>query len=86
MGDHVNNIRNEKKSIDINSSASHRVCLDVNRREDEPPLDRGWLPWLGHALAFGKDALGFLTQMKEKHGDAFTVSHTVARSSTGGGT
>lgn len=47
----------------------------MNRRKDEPPLDRGWIPWLGHALAFGKDALSFLTQMKEKHGDIFTVSH-----------
>lgn len=43
------------------------------RRKDEPPLDKGWIPLLGHALAFGKDALLFLAQMKEKHGDIFTV-------------
>lgn len=43
------------------------------RRKNEPPLDKGMLPWLGHALAFGRDAAKFLAQMKEKHGDIFTV-------------
>ncbi|XP_010833422.1 PREDICTED: prostacyclin synthase [Bison bison bison] len=43
------------------------------RRPGEPPLDLGSIPWLGHALEFGKDAAGFLTRMKEKHGDIFTV-------------
>lgn len=43
------------------------------RRKNEPPLDKGRLPWLGHALTFGKDAATFLTHMKEKHGDIFTV-------------
>uniref|UniRef100_A0A3Q3X4V7 Prostacyclin synthase n=1 Tax=Mola mola TaxID=94237 RepID=A0A3Q3X4V7_MOLML len=43
------------------------------RRKNEPPLDKGLLPWLGHALAFVKDAAAFLAQMKEKHGDIFTV-------------
>uniref|UniRef100_A0A3Q1GII5 Prostacyclin synthase n=1 Tax=Acanthochromis polyacanthus TaxID=80966 RepID=A0A3Q1GII5_9TELE len=38
-----------------------------------PPLDKGFLPWLGHALEFGKDAAKFLGRMKEKHGDIFTV-------------
>uniref|UniRef100_A0A4W4HNH1 Prostacyclin synthase n=1 Tax=Electrophorus electricus TaxID=8005 RepID=A0A4W4HNH1_ELEEL len=39
----------------------------------EPPLDKGSIPWLGHALEFGKDAAKFLTRMKLKHGDIFTV-------------
>ncbi|XP_047437949.1 prostacyclin synthase [Mugil cephalus] len=43
------------------------------RQKNEPPLDKGFLPWLGHALEFGKDAPKFLTRMKEKHGDIFTV-------------
>lgn len=55
--------------------------LYSSRRRDEPPLDKGWIPWLGHGLAFGKDVLLFLTQMKEKHGDIFTVSVTVHSSS-----
>nr|XP_033819166.1 prostacyclin synthase [Geotrypetes seraphini] len=44
-----------------------------SRLPNEPPLDRGAVPWLGHALAFGKDAAKFLSKMKEKHGDIFTV-------------
>ncbi|XP_076615852.1 prostacyclin synthase [Chaetodon auriga] len=43
------------------------------RQKNEPPLDKGWIPWLGHALEFGKDASKFLARMKEKHGDIFTV-------------
>ncbi|KAM8756575.1 prostacyclin synthase isoform 1-T1 [Acanthopagrus schlegelii] len=43
------------------------------RQKNEPPLDKGLLPWLGHALDFGKDAAKFLARMKEKHGDIFTV-------------
>lgn len=39
----------------------------------EPPLDKGCIPWLGHALEFGKDAAKFLSRMKSKHGDIFTV-------------
>lgn len=48
--------------------------LIPNRQQKEPPLDKGFLPWLGHALEFGKNAAKFLTRMKEKHGDIFTVS------------
>ncbi|XP_042321085.1 prostacyclin synthase [Sceloporus undulatus] len=44
-----------------------------SRRPDEPPLDKGVIPWLGHALEFGKDAAKFLSEMKKKHGDIFTV-------------
>lgn len=46
----------------------------TDRRRNEPPLDKGWIPWLGHAIEFGKDAAKFLARMKEKHGDIFTVS------------
>ncbi|XP_020344593.1 prostacyclin synthase isoform X1 [Oncorhynchus kisutch] len=44
-----------------------------SRSEKEPPLDKGVIPWLGHALEFGRDASKFLTRMKVKHGDIFTV-------------
>ncbi|XP_069546802.1 prostacyclin synthase [Brachyistius frenatus] len=43
------------------------------RQKNEPPLDKGFIPWLGHALEFGRDAAKFLARMKEKHGDIFTV-------------
>ncbi|XP_077430397.1 prostacyclin synthase isoform X2 [Vanacampus margaritifer] len=55
------------------------ICLLIllyyprTRRENEPPLDKGVIPWLGHALAFRKDVAKFLSRMKEKHGDVFTV-------------
>ncbi|XP_054641160.1 prostacyclin synthase-like isoform X2 [Dunckerocampus dactyliophorus] len=44
-----------------------------SRSQGEPPLDKGAIPWLGHALEFGKDAEKFLRRMKKKHGDIFTV-------------
>ncbi|KAM6981028.1 prostacyclin synthase-like [Aplochiton taeniatus] len=44
-----------------------------SRSKNEPPLDKGVIPWVGHAFEFGKDAAKFLTRMKMKHGDIFTV-------------
>ncbi|XP_029990750.1 prostacyclin synthase [Sphaeramia orbicularis] len=49
-----------------------------SRSKTEPPLDKGFIPWLGHALEFGKDASKFLNRMKQKHGNIFTV-HVVGR-------
>lgn len=43
------------------------------RRPGEPPLDNGWIPWLGHALEFRRDPFKFLQRMTEKHGDIFTI-------------
>ncbi|XP_054877218.1 prostacyclin synthase [Poeciliopsis prolifica] len=43
------------------------------RNKNEPPLDKGFIPWLGHLLEFFKDAGKFLARMKDKHGDIFTV-------------
>jgi cytochrome P450 len=39
----------------------------------EPPLVRGRLPFLGHALAFHGDAARFLQTCRRRHGDVFTV-------------
>lgn len=47
------------------------------RSKGEPPLDKGAIPWLGHALEFGKDASKFINRMKMKHGDVFTVSYII---------
>ncbi|KAJ8409333.1 hypothetical protein AAFF_G00235310 [Aldrovandia affinis] len=49
------------------------ILSNRSRSKKEPPLDKGIIPWLGHALDFGKDAAKFLTRMKLKHGDIFTV-------------
>ncbi|CAI5778254.1 prostacyclin synthase isoform X1 [Podarcis lilfordi] len=43
------------------------------RQPGEPPLDKGFIPWLGHALEFGRDAAKFMTDMRKKHGDIYTV-------------
>jgi len=43
------------------------------RRPNEPPLDKGIIPWLGYALDFRQDSSGFLSKMQRKHGDIFTV-------------
>jgi len=43
------------------------------RREGEPPLVSGIIPFLGCALPFGKDPGVFLQKQKDKHGDVFTV-------------
>ncbi|TMS18997.1 Prostacyclin synthase [Larimichthys crocea] len=48
------------------------LLTDRTRSKTDPPLDKGVIPWLGHALEFGKDASKFLNRMKQKHGDIFT--------------
>ncbi|XP_037636087.1 prostacyclin synthase-like [Sebastes umbrosus] len=49
------------------------ILTHRSRSKNDPPLDKGVIPWLGHALEFGKDASKFLNRMKLKHGDIFTV-------------
>ncbi|XP_029381191.1 7-alpha-hydroxycholest-4-en-3-one 12-alpha-hydroxylase-like [Echeneis naucrates] len=43
------------------------------RRPGEPPLDKGFIPWLGHVLEFRRNTLQFLERMRKKHGDVFTI-------------
>ncbi|NXK47748.1 CP8B1 hydroxylase, partial [Chauna torquata] len=43
------------------------------QRPNEPPLDKGVIPWLGYMLDFRKDSSEFLKKMQRKHGDIFTV-------------
>lgn len=60
--------------LQVTSNLLLLLCfLSSCRSKSEPPLDKGYIPWLGHALEFGKDAAKFLTRMKKKHGDIFTV-------------
>ncbi|XP_038552927.1 prostacyclin synthase-like [Micropterus salmoides] len=49
------------------------ILTHRSRSKSDPPLDKGIIPWLGHALEFGKDASKFLNRMKLKHGNIFTV-------------
>ncbi|KFO33291.1 7-alpha-hydroxycholest-4-en-3-one 12-alpha-hydroxylase [Fukomys damarensis] len=43
------------------------------RRPQEPPLDKGCIPWVGHAMAFQKNMFEFLRGKWAKDGDVFTV-------------
>ncbi|XP_069503859.1 7-alpha-hydroxycholest-4-en-3-one 12-alpha-hydroxylase [Ambystoma mexicanum] len=43
------------------------------RRSNEPPLDKGTIPWLGYALHFRDNSAQFLQKMQRKHGDIFTA-------------
>ncbi|XP_028606962.2 7-alpha-hydroxycholest-4-en-3-one 12-alpha-hydroxylase-like [Podarcis muralis] len=43
------------------------------RKPKEPPLDKGFIPWLGHGIHFKKKPVEFLECMQKKHGDIFTV-------------
>ncbi|XP_021052177.1 25-hydroxycholesterol 7-alpha-hydroxylase [Mus pahari] len=43
------------------------------RRPHEPPLIKGWVPYLGMALKFFKDPLTFLQTLQRQYGDTFTV-------------
>ncbi|XP_062972253.1 5-beta-cholestane-3-alpha,7-alpha-diol 12-alpha-hydroxylase-like [Elgaria multicarinata webbii] len=43
------------------------------RKPKEPPLDKGFLPWLGHGRSFMRSPEEFLERMRKKHGDIFTV-------------
>ncbi|KAH0627640.1 hypothetical protein JD844_003661 [Phrynosoma platyrhinos] len=42
------------------------------RKPKEPPLDKGFIPWLGHGISFKKSPNAFLEGMRKKHGDIFT--------------
>ncbi|XP_009869733.1 PREDICTED: 25-hydroxycholesterol 7-alpha-hydroxylase [Apaloderma vittatum] len=45
----------------------------VLQKTGEPPLINGWIPYLGKALIFRKDAFKFLLDQQKKLGDIFTV-------------
>lgn len=42
-------------------------------RAGEPPLVRPRLPFLGHALAMGRDLVAMLRECQREHGDVFTL-------------
>ncbi|KAH1177317.1 hypothetical protein KIL84_011019, partial [Mauremys mutica] len=49
------------------------ACGGRRRRTGEPPLINGWIPFIGKALTFRKDAFKFLISQQRKFGDVFTV-------------
>lgn len=68
-------------------SAVRRVSTTLSRPwgglrgSDEPPVVRGWVPLLGCALQFGRDAPTFLQRCRERYGHAFSL-HLLGRRMT----
>ncbi|XP_006140925.1 cholesterol 7-alpha-monooxygenase [Tupaia chinensis] len=51
------------------------LILGKRRRQvGEPPLENGWIPYLGCALQFGANPLEFLRANQRKHGHVFTCN------------
>ncbi|MCR9164413.1 MAG: cytochrome P450 [Nannocystaceae bacterium] len=48
-------------------------AINGRRREGEPPLVRGHVPFVGVAASFGRDATSFVQACQAEHGDVFTV-------------
>ncbi|XP_069777486.1 cytochrome P450 7B1-like isoform X2 [Narcine bancroftii] len=49
-------------------------CLAGRKhRPGEPPLEQGWIPFIGKAVEFHRDSYQFLTSCRQKYGDIFTV-------------
>ncbi|XP_062978800.1 5-beta-cholestane-3-alpha,7-alpha-diol 12-alpha-hydroxylase-like isoform X2 [Elgaria multicarinata webbii] len=51
----------------------HKIGAFCKRKPKEPPLDKGFIPWVGHGLNFIRSPEEFLERMRKKHGDIFTV-------------
>ncbi len=73
--------------VDRVSSAFRRLSTSLRRPWggvrglDEPPVVSGFMPYLGCALPFGRDAPRFLRRCQLRHGDAFTL-HLLGRRMT----
>uniref|UniRef100_A0A8C3Z3L2 Cholesterol 7-alpha-monooxygenase n=1 Tax=Denticeps clupeoides TaxID=299321 RepID=A0A8C3Z3L2_9TELE len=49
------------------------LVLGIRRRQPgEPPVENGWIPYLGCALQFGSNPLEFLRSRQRKYGHIFT--------------
>ncbi|XP_067836276.1 cytochrome P450 7B1 isoform X2 [Heptranchias perlo] len=47
--------------------------LERKRRPGEPPLEQGWIPFLGKAIEFSQHTPGLLSSCQQKWGDIFTI-------------
>lgn len=48
------------------------ISFNIYRRSMEPPLLKGWLPFFGVVLDYGKNPLTFLQSAQQKYGEIFT--------------
>ncbi|KAJ6658374.1 hypothetical protein lerEdw1_020078 [Lerista edwardsae] len=51
----------------------YRMGAFRKRRPNEPPLDKGSIPWLGHGMTVKRNPAEFVKEMQKKHGNIFTV-------------
>jgi len=49
------------------------LIASQRRSAEDPPFIHGGIPYLGVAIAFGKDVLGFLRKQQQLHGEVFTL-------------
>lgn len=47
--------------------------INGRRRDGEPPLVSGFVPFVGVAVSFGKNATAFVQECQAEHGDVFTL-------------
>ena len=45
---------------------SNAPAISFSGSSKLPPVEGGWIPWLGCALAFGKEPLWFIKKTQEK--------------------
>ncbi|GCB71707.1 hypothetical protein scyTo_0001671 [Scyliorhinus torazame] len=64
-------IRLESCAVIVHVSCFISMFL-FHRQEGEPPVENGWIPYIGCALEFGANPLKFLQTRQRKYGDAFT--------------
>ncbi|KAK4223426.1 cytochrome P450 51 [Podospora fimiseda] len=63
----------EGKPDESDSSGSNFMSLiPTPRKRNEPPTVFHWVPFIGSAAAYGKNANEFFRKCREKHGDIFT--------------
>ncbi|KAJ3045973.1 hypothetical protein HK097_001083 [Rhizophlyctis rosea] len=67
--------------VGIASSVAIILVNQRTRKNGEPPLVAGWVPYLGVAPDYGKDAARFLNEARENYGPIFTI-HLAGRRMT----
>lgn len=45
----------------------------IHQRPDEPPIDKGWIPWYGNYFDMDKNPEKLLTRLRKKYGEIFSV-------------
>jgi hypothetical protein len=49
----------------------HKVL--IRQGPNEPPIDKGWIPWYGNYFAMDKNPEKLLNRLRKKYGEIFTI-------------